>query len=70
MRTDFIGATDPYCQDSRECFASVMFRGHRKCTALQKTYQTDGMCPFCKPEARKTDGKTYPYNKDYYVVKD
>lgn len=71
MKTsDFTGAMDPYCQDSRECFGAVMFRGFKKCTVLQKTYQADGECAFCKPEARKTNGKVYPYNKDYYTVED
>ena len=47
-----------------------MFRGFKKCTVLQKTYQADGECAFCKPEARKTNGKIYPYNKDYFTVED
>ena len=70
MGNEFIGATDPYCHDSRECFAAVVFRGKRKCTVLQKTDPYDGMCAFCKPEARKTNGKTKKKEKNYYVVED
>jgi len=25
----------------------------------------DGECPFCKPEREVTNGKIYPYNKNY-----
>lgn len=45
------------CIDSRECFA----KGKKhSCLALSVTYSADGACPFCKKEARITDGKYYP----------
>lgn len=65
MKTDFAGATDPYCKEQRDCFASVIFRGTRKCTVLNETYGHDVECPFCKPKKDVTNGKTYPHNKKY-----
>lgn len=45
------------CIDTRNCFA----KGPKKsCLALSVTYGSDGECPFCKPDARITDGRYYP----------
>lgn len=68
MNSQYIGACDPVCEDMRKCFASVEFRGKRKCTILKDTYPESGTCRFCKPEAQVTNGKTYPVNKNYYVM--
>lgn len=70
MNSPIVGACDPVCEDTRECFASVEFRGKRKCTILKDTYPRDGICQYCKPEATVTNGKSYPFNKNYYVMEE
>lgn len=45
------------CIDTRECFEKL---SNKSCLALSITYEHDGECPFCKPDARITDGKYYP----------
>ena len=51
----------PKCRDSRECFA----RQCGKCSILNETYKEDGDCKFCKPYGNVTNGRIYPWDKDY-----
>lgn len=61
------------CKDSRPCFAKVKKRGSRECECAILTYNTKeytykneykaGECPFCKPKAEVTKGKTYPMSE-------
>ena len=40
----------PQCPDTRKCFGANYSKGHRVCRVLETTYETDGQCPFCKPD--------------------
>lgn len=44
------------CADTRPCFAKGINSG---CIILTQTYDK-GKCPFCKRDARITNGKYYP----------
>ena len=61
------------CNDSRPCFAKVVFpvkggKTKQVCTILVKGYKAN-TCPFCKPRREVTNGKTYPYDYTYTGVK-
>ena len=52
------------CRDKRRCFAKTEMSN---CRILSHAYP-DGRCPFCKPVATVTRGKTYPINRDYSFI--
>ena len=57
----------PDCIDSRPCFA-IQYRrgGFRVCGILMdKAYDYDGECPFCKPVRELTGDEEYPFNSNY-----
>lgn len=54
----------PLCKDSRECFAKIKTVNGMRCTILSDT-PPDGSCTFCKRIRDYTDGKRYPFNRDY-----
>ncbi len=59
----------PTCNDSRPCFGKYSIKDLPdkvlcNCLNAHAKYK-DGECPFCKPEREVTNGKIYPYNKNY-----
>lgn len=51
------------CDDLRPCFARKV---GGQCMILTDTYNFyEDLCPFCKRDREKTDGKVYPYNQHY-----
>lgn len=56
----------PECGESRSCFGKS--ESGKRCRVLTETYRV-GKCPFCKKERAITDGKHYPYQKNYAPVK-
>lgn len=40
----------PQCCDTRKCFGANNIGGWRYCRILETTYETNGECPFCKPD--------------------
>ena len=56
----------PECDEMRACFGKS--KSGKRCRILTETYQ-DGKCPFCKEKRDITDGKYYPYQKNYAPVK-
>lgn len=50
-----------FCYTKGECFA----RSDKGRCSLLKTGYPDGNCPFRKPDKEVTNGKRYPFDKDY-----
>ena len=57
------------CMDTRPCFGkheSEATPGKMLCDCLDKTAKyPDGKCPFCKTRRDVTNGRVYPYNRNY-----
>ena len=42
-------ARNPICEDARECFGKMQYRGRTVCRILTDSYEP-GKCPFCKKD--------------------
>lgn len=49
------------CYDKRPCFGR---NDSGRCRLLNNVYLHDD-CPFCKEHRDVTDGKVYPFNREY-----